>query len=104
MVTRRGLVVLSGVIALALLGWPLGVAGWAVAAGDLLAIAVIAADWIACRPGAVEVTREQPPPLSVGRANRLETVIHNRTDTARVVLLGDAPPIGASIDPVRATV
>jgi uncharacterized protein (DUF58 family) len=104
MVTRRGIVLLAGVILLALVGWPLGIAGWAVAAGDLLAIALIAADWIACRPGAVEVTREQPPPLSVGRANRLETVVHNRTDVARAVLLGDAPPVGAGIEPARAAV
>ncbi len=104
MVTRRGVIVLAGVAVLALVGWPLGIAGWAVAAGDLLAIALIAADWIACRPGAVEAMREQPPSLSVGRENRLETVVHNRTDVGRVVLLGDAPPLGASLDPVRVAV
>ena len=50
MVTRRGVIALAGVAALVVVAWPVGLAGWAFAAGNLLVLAAIAADWLAAEP------------------------------------------------------
>ena len=57
MVTRRGVIALAGVAALVVVAWPVGLAGLAFAAGNLLVLAAIAADWLAAEPGAIELER-----------------------------------------------
>jgi len=68
MVTRRGVIALAAVAALVVVAWPIGLAGWAFAAGNLVVLAAIAADWLAAEPGAIELERPQPEPSGVRRS------------------------------------
>ena len=104
MVTRRGVIALAGVAALVVVAWPVGLAGWAFAAGNLLVLAAIAADWLAAEPGAIELERPEPEPLSVGRENAVHLIVHNGSSRPRRVVVGDGPPPRTRLWPTTATV
>ena len=104
MVTRRGVIALAGVAALVVVAWPVGLAGWAFAAGNLLVLAAIAADWLAAEPGAIELERPEPEPLSVGRENAVRLIVRNGSSRPRRVAVGDGPPPRTRLWPTTATV
>ena len=85
MITRRGLLALAAVALLAPVAAPLGVSGWAVAAGDLLVAAAIAADWLSVRPSTVEVERPEQGPFSVGRPNPVALTVRNAGPSRRAI-------------------
>ena len=104
MVTRRGVIALAGVAALVVVAWPVGLAGWAFAAGNLFVLAALAADWLAAEPGAIDLERPAPEPLSVGRENAVRLIVRNGSTRPRRVAVGDGPPPRARLWPTTATV
>jgi uncharacterized protein (DUF58 family) len=98
-ITRRGLGLLAAVGLLAVLAAPAGVSGWALAAGNLVAIAAVAADWLAVRPGSIVVERPEQGPFSVGRPNPLSLVVRN-TGESRSVTVAEAEPPASTLQPV----
>ena len=74
------------------------------AAGNLVVLAAIAADWLAAAPGEIELERVPPEPLSVGRENGVRLVARNAGDSLRRVAVGDAPPPRTRLWPSTATV
>jgi uncharacterized protein (DUF58 family) len=98
-ITRRGLLALAAVALLAPVAAPLGVSGWAVAAGDLLVVAAIAADWLSVRPATIEVDRPEQGPFSVGRPNPVALTVWN-AGPSRVLVVAEAEPAAAELEPV----
>ena len=104
MITRRGLLVLVGAVVAAVLASPLGL-GWPVfIAANLVAAAVLAADWRAARQAVQGLTmvREIEPPFSVGRANPVTLVMRSQSDWPLVVTVADGEPANASLGPLDA--
>ena len=99
MITRRGLLALAAVALLAPVAAPLGVSGWAVAAGDLLVAAAIAADWLSVRPSTVEVERPEQGPFSVGRPNPVALTVRN-AGPSRLLAVAEAEPAAAALEPL----
>jgi uncharacterized protein (DUF58 family) len=98
-ITARGLLALAAVALLVIPAAPLGISGWAVAAGDLLVAAAIVADWLSVRPGAIRVERPAQGPFSVGRPNAVTLIIRNEGQ-ARPLVVAEADPPASTLVPV----
>lgn len=106
MITRRGLLVLGAAVAAAVLASPLGL-GWPVfIVANVVAAAVLAADWRAARAAvqALTVEREIAPPFSVGRVNAVTLLVRSSSDRPLVVTLADGEPENASLGPLDVVV
>ena len=101
MLTRRGLWLVAAVAVAIGVAVPLGVAGQAFVLGNLLALSAILGDWLAVRPRAIEVERPELAPLSIGRRNPVELVVRNTGGRICSVVLAEAPPPAAVLDPLR---
>ena len=99
MITRRGLLVLAGAAAAAVLASPFGI-GWpAFIVANVVAAVVLVADWRAARDAvrSLAVEREIAPPFSVGRVNQVALVLRSGSGRPLVVTLADGEPEGASL-------
>jgi uncharacterized protein (DUF58 family) len=99
--TRRGLVLVAVVAALILVAVPLSLAGQAFVAGNLIVLSLIGGDWLATRPGAIEVERPEASPFSIGRRNPVGLVVRNSGDRVCHIITAEAPPPAAHLEPLR---
>lgn len=101
MVTRRGLLLFAAAAAVTVVAAPLGLAVPAFVIANAAAAGVVLADRMAARTEDVELVREPPPPLSIGRENPAPLVIRNGSAASRRVIVADAAPAGVALAPLR---
>src|SRR5262252_5374370 len=89
--TRRGLVLVAAVAGLILLSVPLGLAGQAFVAGNLVVLSLIGGDWLATRPAEIEVERPEATPFSIGRRNPVSLVVRNTGSRVCHIVTAEAP-------------
>jgi uncharacterized protein (DUF58 family) len=100
-VTRRGLVLFAAAAVVTVAAAPFGLAVAAFVIANAIAAGVVCADWLAAGGAGVELVREAPPPLSIGRENPVSLHVRNRAVAPRRVVVADAAPAGAALHPLR---
>ncbi len=101
MLTRRGFGLFAAAAVVTLVAAAAGQAVLGFVAANALAAGIVLADWLATDPGAIELEREPPSPLSIGRANPVPLLVRNRGGASREMTIADTAPQGVGLDPER---